>query len=301
LSKAFENLPAAEMYKAIRTKKIKLNKKRCEPGVKLCEGDVLELYIKDEFLTERGEANGFLSISPRLNILYEDENIILCDKKPGMTVHDCEGADLNNLINHICSYLYKKGEYDPMRENSFAPALCNRLDRNTGGIVICAKNAESLRLLNEKIKKGEIERTYLALVHGILGKKEDILTAYHKKNEKDNLAIIRKDSFAGAKIIKTKYIVLKEKDETSLVKVSLLTGRTHQIRAHFAFIGHPVVGDGKYGGGGERARADRKKGFYSQALYSYRLKFDFLGDSGKLDYLTGKSFEVKDVDFAKQF
>jgi len=292
------------LYKFIRTKKIKVNNKRCEIGCKLNEGDVVDLYIKDEFLTVSDDKHNFKNIIPKLKIIYEDENILLCDKKPGIIVHPDENEEINTLINHITAYLYKKGEYNPDSENSFAPALCNRIDRNTGGIVICAKNAETLRIINEKIKNNETEKSYLCLVHGILDKKEAVMTAYHKKDSDTNTVIINKNKFEGSKVIKTKYKVLKEKAEEniSLVEVVLITGRTHQIRAHFAYIGHPVVGDGKYGRA-EFNKSDRKNKFFYQALYSYKIKFNFSDDinSGILNYLNGKVFTVDDVDFAREF
>jgi len=290
------------LYKFIRTKKIKVNGKRCEIKYKLNEGDTVDLYIKDDFLVTYENAQSFKNIIPKLKILYEDENILLCDKKPGVIVHPDENEEINTLINHITAYLFKKGEYDPDFENSFAPALCNRIDRNTGGIVICAKNAAALRIINEKIKNNETEKSYLCLVHGILDKKEALLTAYHRKNTDENIVLINKNKFAGSKIIKTKYKILKEKNNISLAEVGLITGRTHQIRAHFAYIGHSLVGDGKYGGE-EYNKADRKNGFFYQALYSYKIKFNFTGEPCILDYLDGRVFavDIDSIDFAREF
>ena len=272
------------------------------------EDDVVELYIKDEFLINSDNLN-FKNIIPSIKIIYEDANILLADKKAGMIVHPGDKnnsgkEEINTLINHITAYLYNNGDYNPDAENSFAPALCNRIDRNTGGIVICAKNAETLRIINEKIKNNEIEKTYLCLVHGIPQIKQEILTAYHRKNPNDNLVTIRKNNFPGAKIIKTQYKILKENrtENISLLEVKLITGRTHQIRAHLAHIEHPIIGDGKYGDG-EIFKQDRKKGFYYQALYSYALKFAFTPDvdSGILNYLNNKSFSVKieDIPFLR--
>ncbi len=293
LFKYFNSIPASMVYKGIRKKRIKLNGKKTEQGCMLKEGDVLDLYINDEFFEDNSANSDFTSVTPNLSIVYEDENILLADKRPGMLCHEDDTESKNTLINHIKAYLYNKGEYDPNAENSFAPSLCNRIDRNTGGIVIAAKNAMALRIINEKIRVREIEKFYLCLVQGRLSKKSATLKDYLVKNEEQNRVYIHKDKIKDAKTIITKYRVISEGELTSLVEVELLTGRTHQIRAHMASIGHPLAGDGKYG----TNEFNKKIGRKTQALYSYKLKFAFT-DENELSYLNGKTFEVEDVPFA---
>lgn len=294
LGKAFKTMPKSLIYKGIRKKRIKVNGKRCDIDYILKPGDKIELYINDEFFTTPDERLSFLKITePSLSVVYEDSNIILMDKRPGIIVHDDEDEKINTLLNHMKAYLYKKGEYNPDEENSFVPSLCNRIDRNTGGIVIGAKNAEALKLINEKIKTREIRKFYLCLIKGKLKNKEDTLRDYLVKNTDQNRVYIHKTPVEGSKTILTKYRVLKENRLTSLVEVELLTGRTHQIRAHFASIGHPLAGDGKYG----TNEFNDKVGMKTQALCSYKLKFEF-GDENLLSYLNGRSFEVENVAFA---
>ena len=300
LTKAVKGLPTSLMYKYIRTKKIKVNRARTEQKYVLQEGDIVQLFIKDEFFDSPEKDNGALSsITPKLTIVYEDENIILCNKRPGVLVHeDDEGKD-NTLIMHIKAYLYQKGEYDPENEQSFAPALCNRIDRNTGGIVIGAKNAEALRVMNDKIKNDEISKFYYCVVHGKMPKKSDTLTGFLLKDSDKNQVKIFDKQVKGSKNIITKYKVVSEKNGMSLLEIELVTGRTHQIRAHMSYIGHPLLGDGKYG----INKDDRAKGYKYQALYAYRLRFDFDDDSGALGYLKGKEVKLSrdDVWFLKDF
>ena len=294
LSKAVKGLPTSMMYKLIRTKKIKVNRKRTEQNYILCEGDEIQLFIKEEFFdSPEKDTDALFKIAPKLNILYEDENIMLLNKRPGVLVHEDDTAGDNTLVMHLKAYLAQKGEYDPKSELSFAPALCNRIDRNTGGIVIAAKNAEALRVMNEKIKNNMLTKTYVCLVHGVPHPKKATLHAYLRKNSKDNLVEVRDKEFSGAKEIITVYRVLEAYgNEKALVEVDLITGRTHQIRAHMAHIGHSLIGDGKYGVN----RNDKTKGYKYQALYAYKLYFKSCEEKTVLSYLEGKTFKLNEED-----
>ena len=297
LVKTYPNLPSSMMYKAIRKKDIKLNGKRCDFSTRLSEGDVLTLYLKDEFFEKAGKDYDFLKAPNKLSLIYEDENIVLLDKKPGLLVHPDETYHFDSLIARLQRYLYEKGEYRPEEENCFAPALANRIDRNTGGIVIAAKNAEALRVLNQKIKDREIDKAYLCVVHGKMEKKSDTLEAYLEKDEVRNRVYISDVPGKNTRTIKTRYRVLEERNGYSLLHVDLLTGRTHQIRAHFAHLGHPLAGDGKYG----TNKLRKESGYPYQALYSYELAFRFRTDGGILSYLNGKTFRAESVWFLDRF
>ncbi len=292
LSKKFKTMPKSLMYKYIRTKYIKLNGKKTSPEVFLNDGDELTLYIKDEFFGEK-KSYEFLKASSSLDILYEDEQMILLDKKPGVIVHQDKNFDTDTLNLRVLRYLYEKGEYHPDEENAFTPALCNRIDRNTGGIVIAAKTAEALRVINQKIRDREIEKYYLCLVKGVPKPAHKILKDYLIKNENTNTVRVLHEKRDDAKEIITEYTVLKTKDNLSLCEILLHTGRTHQIRAHMASIGHPLIGDEKYG---DRKLND-KLSIKRQQLYAYKLRFDFKTDAGSLVYLDQKEFEVKTVPF----
>ena len=297
ITKAVPSLPKTLMYKYLRLKRIKCNGKRCEISTRLSQGDVIEMYISDEFFLTSQDDYAFLAAPTSLSILYEDENILLADKPAGLVVHEDDTGTADTLINRIQHYLYEKGEYRPQEETSFAPALCNRIDRNTEGIVIAAKTAPALRILNQKVKDRELKKYYLCIVHGHLDRPAATLRAYLRKDSTANQVEVSDTPLPGGRTILTKYRVLREKDGLSLVEVDLITGRTHQIRAHFAHIGHPLLGDGKYG----FQKDNRGSGFGHQALCAYKLEFRFTTDAGELEYLNGRSFQVSRVAFAERF
>ena len=298
VAKSLPLLPSALLQKYIRLKRIKVNGGRAERDYRLKEGDTLQLYINDEFFDKPREENMFLTLfRPSLEIVYEDENLMLLNKRPGLVVHADETEKVNTLINHIQAYLYQKREWNPRWENAFTPALCNRIDRNTGGIVIAAKNAETLRIINEKIRDREIDKRYLCITLGAPKPAEGKIECFLLKDEKKKEVAVYHKPVPGGKTAVTKYRTLEKRGELALVEVELLTGRTHQIRASFADLGCPLLGDGKYG----RGEVNKRYGETRQALYSYQLTFDFPTDAGVLNYLKGRSFTVETVPFRDKY
>ncbi len=297
LAKAVPLLPASLAQKYIRIKRIKCNGKRVERDTRLSAVDVLQLYINDEFVDKPREDNAFLTVAaPKLNIVYEDDQILLVDKRPGLAVHPHDGAEYGRtLIDHIQAYLYQKKEWRPREENAFTPALCNRIDRNTGGIVIAAKTAEALRVMNQKIKDRELDKRYLAIVEGTPRPRDGSLKGYLFKDAVKNRVFVTDTPQSGSKSCQTNYRTLVSRNSLSLVECELITGRTHQIRAQFAHAGHPLLGDGKYG------KLNKQYDRNYQALYSYKLTFTFTTDAGALNHLNGKSFQVDKVDFVEEY
>ena len=297
LAKAVLLLPASLAQKYIRLKRIKRNGARAQRDTRLEAGDVLQLYINDEFFDTPREDNAYLTVAtPKLNIVYEDENILLVDKRPGLAVHPHDGAEYGRtLIDQIQAYLYQKREWRPREEHAFTPALCNRIDRNTGGIVIAAKTAEALRVMNQKIKDRELDKRYLAIVEGTPKPKEGSLKGYLFKDAVKNRVFVTDAPQPGAKTCQTNYRTFASRNGLSLVECELITGRTHQIRAQFAHAGHPLLGDGKYG------KLDKRFDRTYQALYSYKLTFRFTTEAGSLSNLNGKTFQVEKVDFVEEY
>lgn len=310
LQKTLNNIPQSLLCKYFRKKCIKINGKRAQMNDLLCAGDEIKLFISDEFFekSKDNENHNFKKDTCTLKqseIIYEDENIIILDKPAGELVHsgsfDAENknADQICLADRLLGYLYKKGEYNPEDENCFAPALCNRLDRNTCGLVIAAKNAKALRIMNQKIKDREMQKLYRTVVYGAPPENEDTLTDFWYKDKENNRVFIfptrqkAKEHMHikyddDIKTVITKYKVLKKTKDKSLLEIDLITGRTHQIRAHLAYIGCAIVGDGKYG----KNHKSKTKEKY-QLLCSHKLKFDFKTPSDILQYLDKMEFESK--------
>ncbi len=285
MARTFRTMPPALIHKYIRLKCIRINGVHGKADTVLHKGDVLKFFISDEFF-EKKETVDFSRITPSFGVVYEDENIILMDKPVGLICQPDERENYNTLSNQLISYLIRKGEYDPKAENAFIPALCNRIDRNTQGIVIGAKNAQSLLILNQKIKDREIDKVYRCLVFGRPHPAEADCTAYLKKDSASNTVTVIDKPAGGFKEIRTAYRTLATDGEISLLEVTLYTGRTHQIRAHMAHLGHPLLGDTKYG----TAKQNQGYPFQYQALSSCKVTFSFADDGGILGYLKGKAF-----------
>ncbi len=283
LSKFLPQMPKSMLYKALRKKRVKRDRKALKEQDILSAGDVLELYINDEFFESAPKAVS--ADCSDLSICYEDENILVADKPMGLSSHGGE----DSLLSKVQAYLIEKGDYNPREEHSFAPALSNRLDRNTRGLLLVAKNAAAQRELNHRIKNGEVTKEYLCLVNGVPKQKKGELCHYLLSSQTENRVKVVSPDTKGAKEARLLYEVLEERGKTSLVNITLLTGRKHQIRVQMQAIGHPLVGDTKYG-------APKDKTFSYQALCAYRLRFDFK-DEGVLSYLNGKVVELSEKPF----
>ena len=287
MARTFRTMPPALIRKYIRLKCIRVNGVHGKADTVLHQGDSLKFFISDEFF-EKAPSADLTRVRPSFGVIYEDEHVILMDKPVGLICQPDDRETYNTLANQLVSYLIRKGEYDPAAENAFVPALCNRIDRNTQGIVIGAKTSAALMILNEKIKVREIDKYYQCLVFGRPHPAEGDFSACLRKDAASNTVTVTDRPLPGSKEIRTAYRTLASDGKISLLEVKLYTGRTHQIRAHLAHLGHPLLGDTKYG----TAAQNQDLPFKFQALSSCRITFSFSTDAGCLNYLRGKTFSA---------
>lgn len=286
LRKYLDKAPYGFIQRMIRKKNIKVNGKRAQGDSIIREGDVVQLYLADETIDKFREGIEIEESNYRPNIIYEDENLVLVNKPTGILSHGA-GTEANNVVDGLIYYLYKKGEYNPREEKTFVPAICNRLDRNTSGIIIGAKNATALRHLNSAIKSNQVGRYYKTIVQGKIDSK-DLLKGYLIKDRDRNKAKVLDKQVEGSKKILTKINIINNTSNYSLLEVELITGRTHQIRAHLSSIGHPIIGDKKYGSERENKLFWERFKLENQLLHCCRIKF--LNLKKPLDYLNNREF-----------
>ncbi len=283
IKKTFPNFPQSAIYKAIRTKKIKINKSRCAANSVLHEGDLLEIFGFGRFLEiKKSDINFSLMGSKGLNVVYEDENLVVVNKPRGISSHPSRlGQD--SVVSRVLGYLTKKNELFLENENSFVPALCNRLDTNTAGLIVAAKNAMALRGFNELLKHRKIFKIYLCLVEGVFEKQCDVLVNSLKKIGRKNVVVVGNDK-KNSKIAVLKYFVEQQLKNHARLKIFLYTGRSHQIRKQLSLIGHPILGDVKYGSN------------FSGRLMLCSVGLSFKTKGSMFDYLDGKTIEIE-ADF----
>lgn len=293
LMKYMNQSPKAFVYKMLRKKRIKYNGKKAYGNEKLISGDIIQLYLSDETINRFQKEKEIKETRQSFLVIYEDENILICNKPLGILVHGSWDKEKDTLMDEILFYLAQKGEYSPSTSIAFTPAICNRLDRNTSGIVIVGKNLMALQGMNQMLKDNKIKKYYLAVVKGIV-KNSGVLKGYHKKNKKTNEVKIFKDAIEDSKYVETHYKPLCNNGKYTLLEIEIITGRSHQIRAHLSSIHHPVIGDLKYGNEEVNKYFREKYHLKHQFLHGYKITIE---DAVKgLEYLKNLSFRA---DFPK--
>lgn len=294
LMQQFPALNPGRLNKALRENKIKLNGKKQPLSTRVMAGDEIKLFILDEVLDadKRVEGPAWKNARGPAQVIYDCPQILVVNKPAGLAV---DGPEDDTLLNRALLYLNQQGEY---KENDlYTPALCHRLDIGTSGLVLIAKTPEAEQLFLEVIKNREVKKTYLCVTFGRPTPPDGTLGGYLLKDADRGIVKIVPDKQPGAKDVETQYETVAVSGRLALLKVRLITGRTHQIRAQFSASGHPLLGDGKYGS----ERDNRRYGRHGQALYSYRLSFRFTTDAGPLEPLNGRSWQVEEVDFVQEY
>ena len=290
-----KDMPRSMMYKAFRNKRIKVNGKRADPDTRLHQNDLIELYINDEFFPAGAvPAKKPPRRQPPVTVIYEDGNIAVLYKPAHLLCHSDRTGDAN-LVDAFAAYLQAKGEYDPHAEQRFAPAICNRLDRGTEGLVIAAKSYAALRDMNAIIRDNQMKKEYLTITVGTPPAGRHIAWLQH--SEKNNKVRIHAREAEGYKQIITEVTPIRQNGPFTLCRIGLITGRTHQIRAHLAYLGHPVLGDIKYG----NRKMNERTGLKTQALCAQRLTFDRIPQDNILHELSGRVIKLDDPAIVRQF
>ncbi|WP_297629810.1 RluA family pseudouridine synthase [uncultured Clostridium sp.] len=284
LRKLLKDVPLSAIFKALRKGDIRVNGKKQKEKYALELNDVVEIkYIQSKKATETKE--NFIKVDPKsMKISYEDENMVIVEKWPGVLVHPDSNKKIPTLTDYVLSYLNEKGAYLPEKEITFTPAPCNRLDRNTSGMVIFGKNFEGLKELNEIIREGKVKKYYNTIVKGKI--KDGLYKGYILKNEEVNISKIFDKKVPDSKEISMEVKTVQTNGAFSFLEIDLITGRSHQIRAHLSHLGCPIIGDEKYGDKKLNSFFRSKFGLEFQFLYAYKLNFKKI--DGKLDYLTDK-------------
>lgn len=291
-----KDMPRSMMYKAFRNKRIKVNGKKGAPEDRIKAGDLIELYINDEFFPV-GKPTAKTAKprrQPPVTVVYEDENFAVLYKPAHLLCHSDRTGDAN-LVDAFAAYLEAKGEYDPHAEKRFAPALCNRLDRGTEGLVLAAKSYAALRDLNAIIRDDMMKKEYLTITVG--APPQGRFVAWLQHSEKNNKVRIHARESEGYKQIITEVTVIRQAGPFALCRIGLITGRTHQIRAHLAYLGHPVLGDIKYG----NHKMNERTGLKTQALCAQRLTFGRIPEENTLQYLSGRVIKLNDPEIVKTY
>lgn len=291
LRKYLDEFSLSDIYKLLRKKGITVNGKRTAENYRLVEGDVVEIYAA----VDNESADTVKETDISFSVLFEDVNIIIVDKPPGLILHPDTSHRENTLVDQVLYYLYKKGEYKPAGNSTFRPSCVNRLDLNTGGIVIFAKNYPSLQSLSAMMRERLIEKRYIAVVKGNMSDEREV-KAYLEKDSDNNTVSINYNGENGGKAIHTSFSPIGNSDKYSLVKVNLITGRSHQIRAQLASLGCPIVGDAKYGDYEVNRHFARYYNLRQQFLYAYEVLFR--ETRGDLKYLEGRLFRA---DFPPEY
>ncbi len=286
LMKYMDKAPKSFVYKMLRKKNIKLNGKKATGSEKLASGDVITLYLADQTIAEFSSQIALPRMKSQLDIIYEDEHIMLINKPVGMLSQKARPEDIS-VVEHLTASLIERGELSESMLERFSPAICNRLDRNTSGIIIAGKSMTGLQEMAALLKERELAKYYRCIVIGEL-KEERQIDGWLWKDEAKNTVQILTAERPGARYIRTRYIPLGTADGFTYLEVGLLTGRSHQIRAHLAAIGHPLIGDYKYGRRSVNEDLRKSFGLKTQLLHSYRLEMPTL--NGTLSYLSGRTF-----------